>query len=202
MNSGSRLRRLPVTFWLSGAFVLLQIVQPAGIRGQQNSPEKYILGWVPVDSIYHGMPNVKPDEEAYAPDANALAELQTWKAPMEIQIFLGSWCKDTKRELPRFLSALHRANNPAFHVRYFGLDRSKKDSAGVAQANHIERIPTFIFYRDEQELGRIVEQPAELLEMDWVRMLHVDPEAIRCEKILRILNQMLWTTISRVSITF
>jgi thiol-disulfide isomerase/thioredoxin len=202
MISSSRLPRLPESFFLLGAVVLLQMAPPAAMQGQQKSPEKYILGWVPIDSIYHAMPNVKPDEETYAPDAKALAELQAWKAPMEIQIFLGSWCKDTKRELPRFLAALHRADSPAFQARYFGLDRSKKDNAGIAQEHKIEKIPTFIFYRDGVEVGRIVEQPAELLEMDWVRMLHADPDSIRREQILRMLNQVLWSVMARASLTF
>ena len=186
-------------------FVVVLMFSPALLAQQNNNApiaEKYVLGWVPVDSIYKGMPRVKPDEENYLPDAAALAELKQWRSPTDILVFFGSWCGDSKRELPRFFAALHTANNQFFSARFMGLDRSKKDSAGVAASHQITNVPTFIFLRDGQELGRIVEQPADALEKEWVRILQVDPAAAQRDKLWRAVSESLWPMIARASMIF
>lgn len=43
--------------------------------------------------------------------------------------------------------------------RFPPIDESKLDSAGLAAKYKIEFVPTFIFFRDGKELGRIVEKP-------------------------------------------
>lgn len=35
----------------------------------------------------------------------------------------------------------------------------------------IERVPTFIFYKNESEIGRIIETPVETLEKDILNIL-------------------------------
>lgn len=146
----------------------------ASSLAQSDRDEKYLLGWTSADSICLAMPTVKPDEGSYQPDQEAVAELRRWQSPIEILVFVGSWCSDTRHELPGFLKTLHGADNPAFRVRYFGLDRSKQDSAGIALRHGITSVPTFIFLRDGQELGRIVEQPAGPMEQEWLRVLRND----------------------------
>ncbi len=165
-------------------------------------PEKYVLGWVPVDSIYHGMPMVKPDEENYLPDSSAMAELSGCHSPTKILVFFGSWCKDSKRELPRFFAALHRAKNAFFDVRLLGLDRSKKDSEGFTARHQITNIPTFVFLRDELEIGRIVEEPAEALEKEWVKILRIDPETAQRKEAWRLMRESLWPVMFRAATTF
>ena len=44
------------------------------------------------------------------------------------------------------------------------LDYSKTDPEGLAVANGVEFTPTFIFFRQQKEIGRIVERPATTLE--------------------------------------
>ena len=165
-------------------------------------PEKYVLGWVPVDSIYHDMPMVKPDEENYVPDSAAMAELSGCHSPTKILVFFGSWCKDSKRELPRFFAALHRTKNAFFDVRFLGLDRSKKDSGDFTERYQITNIPTFVFLRDELEIGRIVEEPAEALEKEWVKILRVDPETARRKHAWRLMREALWPVMFRATMIF
>ena len=182
--------------------LIAAIVSAQTLLAQPVPAEKYVLGWVPTDSIYHAMPMLKPDEEEYAPDAAAMAQLKQWRHPTEVLVFFGSWCKDTKRELPRFLATLNGANNQFFDARFLGLDRSKNDSAGVAASHHITNVPTFIFLRDGQELGRIVEQPTDLIEKEWAQILRNDPEAIKRDEIFRVVREAVWAVIFRASIIF
>lgn len=185
------------------AFALLAAFVPAtALLAQQNHSEKYVLGWTSTDSIYDAMPTVKPDEDNYLPDDEAMAALKQWRTPTEILVFFGSWCKDTRRELPRFLAVLHRADNQAFRVRYLGLDRTKNDSAGVAVGYHITNVPTFVFLRDDEELGRIVEQPTSTIEEEWVDILHNDAWWSLRKELLRMLREALLATALRSTTIF
>jgi thioredoxin 1 len=44
------------------------------------------------------------------------------------------------------------------------LDFSKTDPEGLAVANSVEFTPTVIFFRQQEEIGRIIERPATTLE--------------------------------------
>jgi len=153
----------------------------------QNRPgEIYHRGWLTPDSLYKAAPEFLPLPGAYQPAANALSLLRCYDEPVTVLIFFGSWCSDSKREMPRFFTALDLVHNNNFSAKLFGLDRAKKDSAGFAEAFKIEKVPTFIFLRgardfaangqalNEQtkgELGRITETPSISIEQDWVNIL-------------------------------
>jgi thiol-disulfide isomerase/thioredoxin len=205
MNSLLFKLRLALAVAMNIVFLVVMFMFSLPLLAQQSNAlktEKYVLGWVPIDSIYKGMPLVKPDEEKYVADAGAMAELKQWHYPTGILVFFGSWCGDSKRELPRFFAALHGASNQFFSTRYFGLDRSKKDSAGFAIGHQITNVPTFIFFRDGLELGRIVEEPTESIEKDWVQILHVDPATAQREALWRAMRESLWPMIARASMIF
>jgi thiol-disulfide isomerase/thioredoxin len=79
---------------------------------------------------------------------------------------MGSWCSDSRREVPRFYKILDRLKFDQNKLTLFCVDRSKKDSADDTSKLNIESVPTFIFYRKEKEIGRIIESPKETLEKD------------------------------------
>jgi hypothetical protein len=153
----------------------------------QNRPEEiYQRGWIAPDSLYKAAPEFQPLPGAYQPQESAIQLLRCYNEPVTVLIFFGNWCSDSKRELPRFFTALNLVNNKNLSAKLFGLDRTKKEAAGFAEAFKIEKVPTFIFLRgardfsttahstNEQtqgELGRIIETPTTNLEQDWVNML-------------------------------
>lgn len=93
-----------------------------------------------------------------------------------IQVFFGSWCGDSKREVPRFLKIMDelKFNN----VELIGLDHTfqnyKQSPFGEEEGLGIHRVPTFIFYTDSTEVGRIVEDPVSSLEGDIFQILTTD----------------------------
>jgi len=169
-------------------FVLLVVILPLHWGFAQNGPssKEYVLGWVTPDSLCRACPEFQPIPGAYQPAERALQLLRCYDEPATVLIFFGNWCSDSKREVPKFYATLDLAANKNFSTRLFGLDRSKKDAAGFAEAFGVTRVPTFIFLaanrnfsgnRDswsEQtkgELGRITETPAISLEQDWADIL-------------------------------
>lgn len=87
-----------------------------------------------------------------------------------IKAFLGTWCGDSKKEVPRFYSVLEAAKYPMHQLEVFALDRSdeayKQGPNGEEKGMDVHRVPTFIFYKNGKEVSRIVEHPKETLERD------------------------------------
>lgn len=104
-------------------------------------------------------------------EAPFVAMLKTVASGVETIVFLGTWCSDSRREVPRFLKVADRAGIPPAMVKLYALDRSKKSDDGISERYGIQRLPTFIFLKDGKELGRIVEAPARTLEEDMVTIL-------------------------------
>ncbi len=96
----------------------------------------------------------------YTPDSAAIEAIRDKAANVEVILFVGTWCGDSKREVPRFFKIWDQAGLSMSGVTILGLDRTKKDAEGLTEKWSIEFVPTFIFVRDGHELGRIVERPA------------------------------------------
>lgn len=83
----------------------------------------------------------------------------------------GTWCGDSKREVPRMYKIFDAAKIPERRITLIGVDRSKSDERGTAEKYLLERVPTFIVLRNDREIGRIVETPVETLEEDLLEIL-------------------------------
>ncbi len=90
---------------------------------------------------------------------------------VETIVFLGTWCSDSRREVPRFLKTADALNIPESRVKLFALDRTKTSPDGTSGKYDIQRVPTFIFLKGGKEIGRIVESPKASLEEDMFSIL-------------------------------
>lgn len=90
---------------------------------------------------------------------------------VETKVFLGTWCPDSHREVPRFLKVVELAGAALGPVTMYGVDRNMKSSGGEESGYGIERVPTFIFLKNGQEIGRIVEFPKVSVESDMLSIL-------------------------------
>ena len=95
-----------------------------------------------------------------------------------IKAFLGTWCGDSKKEVPRFYKVLEAANFPMKQLEVIALDRSndayKQGPNGEEKGLNIHRVPTFIFYKNGKEINRIVEHPKETFERDILAIVTTD----------------------------
>ncbi|WP_034060219.1 thioredoxin family protein [Lacinutrix jangbogonensis] len=95
-----------------------------------------------------------------------------------IKAFLGTWCGDSKQEVPRFYNVLETANFPMNQLEVIALDRSdeayKQSPNGEEKGLNIHKVPTFIFYKDGKEVNRIVEHPKETFERDILKIITTD----------------------------
>ncbi len=108
--------------------------------------------------------------KGYEVDENALLPLADDLKNYEIKAFMGTWCGDSKREIPRFYKILETANYPIGQLTMVAVDHVKpnykKSPGGEEKGLNIIKVPTFIFYKDGKEVNRIVESPVESFEKD------------------------------------
>jgi thiol-disulfide isomerase/thioredoxin len=104
-------------------------------------------------------------------DENLTGMIHSLSAGVEILVFYGPWCGDSRREIPVFLRIAEKAGIPDQQVRYYALDRSKKSADGLSEQYAIEKVPTFILLKGGKEIGRVVESPRTSLEGDFVSIL-------------------------------
>jgi len=107
----------------------------------------------------------------YEPDEFILEQILELSDSIDIQIFMGTWCSDSRREVPRFLKLIDRINFGIGKLQIINVDREKKSPTHEERGKNIEFVPTFIFNRNEVELGRIIEFPIITLESDMLDVL-------------------------------
>ncbi len=66
----------------------------------------------------------------------------------------------------RFFKVLNEAGYNDKRVKVIAVDKNKEAVVVNVKDMNIERVPTFIIYRGEKEIGRIVETPKKSLERD------------------------------------
>jgi thiol-disulfide isomerase/thioredoxin len=91
------------------------------------------------------------------------------------KVFIGTWCSDSQRELPRFYKIADFLNLKENRLEVIGLDnhtdRYKQSPQHQEEGWNIEYVPTFVVLKDGKEIGRIVEMPEVSLEKDLKKIL-------------------------------
>lgn len=88
---------------------------------------------------------------------------------LSVKIFLGTWCSDSRREVPRFNNIMSFLN--VTNIETFGLDKNKKSLEKHEKGMNIHHVPTFIIYQNGKEINRIIETPVETLEKDLIAII-------------------------------
>jgi hypothetical protein len=111
-----------------------------------------------------------PEYSAYEVDKTTLDSLEANNLDnISIIIVIGTWCHDSQRETPRFVKIMEYLN---FQNRTsIGVNRQKQSEGTEVPDLNIKYVPTIIFYKDNNEIGRIVETPVETLEKDMIRII-------------------------------
>jgi tetratricopeptide (TPR) repeat protein len=114
--------------------------------------------------------------DTYEPNAGVVSSLKKLNTKdISVQIFLGTWCGDSKREVPRFMKVLNELSFPLQKVQIVALGGGdslyKQSPQHEEDGKGIFRVPVFIFYKNGLEINRINEYPAFSLEKDILTIL-------------------------------
>ncbi len=108
--------------------------------------------------------------ESYRVDTLSLKTIQKRLKEYRILAFIGTWCGDSRREVPRFYKILETIGYPMKNLTMVAVDNTpenyKKSPTGEEKGYDIKKVPTFIFIKDGEEINRIVESPKVSLEED------------------------------------
>jgi len=109
--------------------------------------------------------------ESYSPDGETVYKLSTIKTEeLSIKVVLGTWCSDSRRELPAFYRVIDEMGFPEEKITLLCVNRSKEIPGIDITQLEINYVPTFICYRAAKEIGRIIETPITSLEKDLYRI--------------------------------
>ncbi|MFN4111119.1 MAG: thioredoxin family protein [Ignavibacteria bacterium] len=93
---------------------------------------------------------------------------------VKIVCVMGTWCSDSRREVPHFYKILDMLKFDETNLEVYCVDRKKQAEGYDIDQYVIERVPTFIFYKNDSEIGRIIETPQETLERDMLKITQND----------------------------
>jgi thiol-disulfide isomerase/thioredoxin len=116
-------------------------------------------------------PEIKKNIGLYNPDLGVLEQIRSKIEDIEIKLFTADWCPDCRIQLPRFFSVMLALKEADFGLEILEVDRSKKDELGMAEGLGVMAIPTFIFFKNGEEQGRIIERPKGRMEEDILEIL-------------------------------
>jgi hypothetical protein len=110
--------------------------------------------------------------ETHKPDPGQIQALKSKLGEqLRVDIYLGLWCSDSKNNVPPFIKILD-TTGISVPMRFFNVQRKPvKTIRFFSDLFQVERVPTFIFYRGESEIGRIVENPKASLIEDMIGIL-------------------------------
>jgi len=112
-----------------------------------------------------------PNYDNYTFDEKIIEKLETALNDVTIKAFMGTWCEDSQDQTPVFYKILDEAEFNFIHLEMVTVDRNKATPDNLQEGFDIERVPTFIFYKNGKEIGRFVEYPRESVEADMLKIV-------------------------------
>jgi len=107
----------------------------------------------------------------YRLNESVVKEIKNHINGISIKAFLGTWCGDSQIEVPQFYKLLDALNFDYKNLKMIAVDRDNKTPDNLQEGLNIIRVPTFIFYKNDVEIGRYVEFPRESLEKDILKIV-------------------------------
>ncbi len=127
----------------------------------------YTGGYYSPASFVHAAPWKTKVNTSYKPQADAITALAKADS-FELRVFMGMWCHDSQRLVPRLLSLQEKLPIRKFEI--VALDTTRRDPQGLAAAAGVRALPVVQVLRNGKELGRIVEKPKTRLELDLQKL--------------------------------
>jgi len=112
-----------------------------------------------------------PKYNAYELDEAVVGEIEPLLKDVTIKAFMGTWCGDSTEQMPVFYKILDEADFKYQNLELIAVNRGKKTPDNLQNGYHIIRVPTFIFFKNGEEIGRFVEYARETVEADFLKIL-------------------------------
>lgn len=136
------------------------------------APNQGPVGSVPLEELWQREPAWKRRMLLAEPDPEIVEALRRHPRDARITVVLGTWCGDSRSQVPPLLAALHAAANPRLEVEVVGILRGFQQPAEWIRERQIINVPTVLVEENGHETGRVIETPAlDSIEEDLVAIL-------------------------------
>ncbi len=144
--------------------------------------DNHLFGLVTLDSLLKE-PHAtwfKKNYDDYKPTPSVISQLKQLQTnDLSIKIFFGTWCGDTKRELPRLLKVLDEIKFPKEKITFIALSSNEpiyKQSKNREERGYsIFKVGTYVIEKNGIESNRIVEYPIFSMEQDILAIFSGQP---------------------------
>jgi len=124
-----------------------------------------LLGDIQIQNLFTEYPLFKSRYDNYeVTDQINLSDLED----ISVVIMFGTWCHDSKREVPKMLRILDSAGVRPEQISLIGVDTKKAEPKGREKLYNLRNTPTLILLKNGKEVGRIIERPNVSLEADLI----------------------------------
>ena len=113
----------------------------------------------------------KSEYDNFKPSAEAMETIKNNISDYEIMVFLGTWCGDSKREVPKLLKILDEVGYDLSNLTMVGVSRNKTTPEKLEEGWDINMVPSILFIKDGKEINRFVEYPRESIEDDIAKIV-------------------------------
>ncbi len=115
----------------------------------------------------------------YTVDSFTANQLTPLLKNKKMELFMGTWCGDSKREVPRIFKILDYAGVSPSQIKMIMVDNHdstyKQSPSHEERGKFIHRVPCLIVYDKNKEMNRIVEFPVLSLEKDLLSIVQAAP---------------------------
>lgn len=107
----------------------------------------------------------------FNPSSEAMTTIKNNISDYEIVAFMGTWCPDSRREVPKIFKILDESGYDMSKLTFYGVNRQKTTTGNIEKEFDLNRVPTVIFLKDGKEVNRFVEYPRESIEEDFAKIV-------------------------------
>ncbi|WP_286266147.1 thioredoxin family protein [Thalassotalea atypica] len=154
--------------YVSALAVLLMISACVSTDSTSKKVEHHV-GEITSVSLLKEYDSFSTEYERFQVEQAQISVLESLPKGLALDIYFGTWCHDSHREVPRMLKAMTYTNN--IETTLIALDFNKQDPQGLSTSAGIKFTPTFVVKLNGKEIGRIVERPQIDLVTDIKNML-------------------------------
>jgi glutaredoxin len=130
-----------------------------------------LLGSLTKEKILKSLPEWNTEVASYFPKPGIIEKLRNITDPVDITIYMGTWCPDCRENVSAYFKIMEMTENPNIHTSYFGIPRDRAQRQKYIHENNIEKVPTFIVMIKGIEKGRIIEHPKKSIEEDLLEII-------------------------------
>lgn len=141
---------------------------------EYQTPSHIPVGDMNVERLNASFPLFSDGFDAFDASKEQLDLVAKWPDNLNVEVYFGTWCHDSQREVPKFLKlvALQQAQNgKSLSYQLVTLDYNKQEPEMRARNAKVKYTPTFVVKLGDKEIGRIVENTQQSYAHDITQMI-------------------------------